>query len=95
MIKKVLLLGISLFIFQAAFSTSIPDLIKNSGCSADYPNQNLLVIFDSTSVDMQESGLSYYHTHTLYKILSLKVPKILMCSNMAMIRFRHMWILKK
>ncbi|MCB2207145.1 MAG: DUF3857 and transglutaminase domain-containing protein [Bacteroidetes bacterium] len=75
MIKKVLLLGISLFIFQAAFSNSIPDLIKNSGCSADYPNQNLLVIFDSTSVDMQESGLSFYHTHTLYKILSTKGAK--------------------
>ncbi len=75
MIKKVLLLGISLFILQAAFCISIPDLIKNSGCSAEYPNQNLLIIFDSTSVDMQESGLSFYHAHTLYKILSAKGAK--------------------
>ncbi len=75
MIKKILLLGISLFFMQAAFPASIPELIKNSGCSADYPNQHLLVIFDSTSVDMQESGLSFYHTHTLYKILSVKGAK--------------------
>ncbi len=69
------MLGISLLVLQAAFPASIPELIKNSGCSADYPNQHLLVIFDSTSVDMQESGLSFYHTHTLYKILSVKGAK--------------------
>lgn len=28
------------------------------------------MVFDSTHVDMQESGLSYYHTHQLFKILT-------------------------
>ncbi len=75
MIKKVLFLGVSLFVYLFAFSSSIPDLIKQSGCIEDYPNQNLLIIFDSTSVDMQESGLSFYQTHSLYKILSTKGAK--------------------
>lgn len=75
MIKKVLFLGVSLLLCLAAYSGSIPELIKQSGCSADYPNQNLLIIFDSTTVDMQESGLSFYHTHSLYKILTAKGAK--------------------
>ena len=69
------MLGISLLLIATAFPGNIPELIKNSGCSIDYPNQNLLIIFDSTTVDMQESGLSYYHTHSLYKILTTKGAK--------------------
>lgn len=72
MIKKALLLGVCLFMFISAFPGSIPELIKSAGCSEDFPNQNLLIIFDSTNVDMQESGLSFYHTHSLYKILTAK-----------------------
>mgnify|MGYP002638890246 FL=1 len=64
-----------MFLSQLSFSSSIPDLIKNAGCSIDYPNSNLLIIFDSTDVDMQESGLSYYNTHTLYKILTVQGAK--------------------
>ncbi len=44
MIKKILFLGISLFLFLSAFPGSIPELIKQSGCSEDYPNQNLLIM---------------------------------------------------
>ena len=73
--KKIFLLGASLLIALFAFSSDIPDLIKKSGCRADYPNQNLLIIFDSTDVDMQETGLSFYHTHSLYKILTDKGAK--------------------
>lgn len=56
-------------------AAGIPDLIKDSGCSKDYPNADVLVIFDSTDVDVQESGLSYVNTHTLYKILTVEGAK--------------------
>ncbi|NQU33003.1 MAG: DUF3857 and transglutaminase domain-containing protein [Bacteroidetes bacterium] len=73
--KKVYFLIVCVFLSQLSFSSSIPDLIKNAGCSKDYPNSNLLIIFDSTDVNMQESGLSYYNTHTLYKILTVQGAK--------------------
>lgn len=73
--RKFFLLAVIVFAAQLAFSGAIPELIKQSGCSADYPNQNLLIIFDSTDVEMQETGLSFYHTHSLYKILTDKGAK--------------------
>ncbi len=70
MIKKTFFFTLAILLSQLSFSNSIPDLINKSGNSADYPNSNVLIIFDSTNVEMQESGLSYYHTHTLYKVLT-------------------------
>jgi hypothetical protein len=52
------------------FSTPLTDLINSSGNSIDYPGSNILILFDSTDVDVRESGLSYVTTHTLYKILT-------------------------
>ena len=75
MTKKIFFIVLSVFFAQFAFSSSIPELIKQSGCSVDYPNHDLLIIFDSTDVDMQESGLSFYNTHSLYKILTTEGAK--------------------
>jgi len=75
MTKKIFFIVVSVFFAQFAFSSSIPELIKQSGCSVDYPNHDLLIIFDSTDVDMQESGLSFYNTHSLYKILTTEGAK--------------------
>ena len=75
MIKNTLFIVAFLCLSHLSFSNSIPELIKESGCSTDYPNSNLLIIFDSTTVEMQESGLSYYHTHTLYKVLTVSGAK--------------------
>lgn len=61
-----LLFGFSL----TAFTGPISDKIKNAGNSSDFPNSDLLVIFDSTNVNVQESGLSYVNTHKLIKILT-------------------------
>lgn len=72
---KIYLLTVFVFIARLAISNSIPDLIKNAGNSSDFPGSNLLIIFDSTNVDMQESGLSYYNTHTLYKVLTVAGAK--------------------
>lgn len=66
-----ILLGL-LLSFQFAKADPVKDLIKNAGCANDYPNQDLLVVFDSTHADVQESGLSYANMHRLYKVLTPK-----------------------
>lgn len=45
----------------------IRSLILNSG---DYPGKSEVVIFDSTRVDVMETGLSYVNMHKLVKILN-------------------------
>jgi len=47
----------------------IQDLIKRAGDAKTFPKDNLLVVFDSTISDVQESGLTYVRNHILYKIL--------------------------
>jgi hypothetical protein len=44
--------------------------IQKAGSAADYPNADYLVLFDSTQVDVQESGLSYNNMHSLIKIFT-------------------------
>ncbi len=75
MIKKVLLLTVFLWITALLSADPINNLIENSGNSEDYPGSDLLVIFDSTTVDVQESGLSYVNEHQLFKILTAKGAK--------------------
>ncbi len=53
----------------------IKELIKNSGDAADYPGKHTLTIFDSTNVDVRESGLSYVNIHRLFKVLNEKGAK--------------------
>jgi len=63
-----------LLLGQFCFSAIDPnqDLIKAAGDAAIYPSDNLLVVFDSTRVDVKESGLSYVWSHTLTKVLNAK-----------------------
>lgn len=49
---------------------SVQEKIKNAGVQSDFPNDNVLMIFDSTRVDVQQTGLSFYTMHRLYKVLS-------------------------
>jgi len=51
---------------------SILQQIEDAGCAKDYPGANMLTVFDSTKVDVQESGLSYVHFHRLFKIFTPK-----------------------
>ncbi|PLX01691.1 MAG: transglutaminase, partial [Marinilabiliales bacterium] len=73
--SKFVLTFIVLFLTQSLISSNIPDLIKKAGCSKDFPNADLLMVFDSTDVDVQESGLSYVNNHTLYKVLTTSGAK--------------------
>jgi hypothetical protein len=69
---------ISTLLFWAISIWANPDiksLVKDSGDQKDYPGKNTLMIFDSTQVDVQESGLSFVNIHKLIKILSPKGAK--------------------
>ncbi len=53
----------------------IEELIKSSGGPDEYPGKHQLTIFDSTNVDVQESGLSYVNIHRLFKVLDRQGAK--------------------
>ncbi len=73
MYKKHLFFSLILAVFTfSASAQSIKELIKKYDNSQEYKNYNLLLIFDSTKVDVHETGLSYNNQHTLYKILTYK-----------------------
>lgn len=59
-----------LFAISSAFADSYSDMIKKAGDKKNFPGSNVLVIFDSTNVDMMESGLSHNYIHRLYKVLT-------------------------
>ena len=50
----------------------VKELIKAAGDATTFPNDNTVVVFDSTLVNVKETGLSYVNTHTLTKILNYK-----------------------
>jgi len=70
MTRKIVLLCILSIMSYCMSAQSIRHLINNTGNAKDYPKSDLLIIFDSTNVDVQETGLSYVHTHRLYKVLT-------------------------
>lgn len=53
-------------------SSPTTDLLKKAGDAKKYPDNHLLLIYDSTKVDVKPSGLSYFYTHKLYKVLTQK-----------------------
>ncbi|MBU0764569.1 MAG: DUF3857 and transglutaminase domain-containing protein [Bacteroidetes bacterium] len=62
----------------------VHDLIKRAGDEKDYPGHNQLYIFDSTCVDVQETGLSYMNIHRLIKPLTAEGAK-----NLATVTFDY------
>ncbi|HNX86883.1 MAG TPA: DUF3857 and transglutaminase domain-containing protein [Bacteroidales bacterium] len=61
------------FLTWPAFSQDpVRDLLKKAEASGGSSNNNLLVLFDSTQVDMQESGLTYVVNRSLKKALTGK-----------------------
>ncbi len=60
-----------ILIFTPGFiSAQQADMLRRAGTSADYPNAGYLLVYDSTTVDVQETGLSYYHNARLFKVLT-------------------------
>ena len=68
--KLSLLLLMQLLIPAAFFAQSVPELISRAGDAKSYPDYDEVVVFDSTLVDVQETGLTYSTSHTLTKILT-------------------------
>jgi len=68
--KNKLLILLILLLSGGVHAQNIPVLIQKAGDANTYPNHDLLVIFDSTDVDMQETGLTYVISHTLSKVLT-------------------------
>ncbi|GAB4365125.1 MAG: DUF3857 and transglutaminase domain-containing protein [Calditrichia bacterium] len=59
-----------IFCFQAMATELVADRIRAAGDAADHPGAPFLTIFDSTKVEVQESGLSYVTMHRLFKVLT-------------------------
>jgi hypothetical protein len=68
--KKLLLTLLQLIFVISLHAQSVGDLVKKAGDAATYPSHDQLVVFDSTLVDMQETGLTYVINHTLVKVLN-------------------------
>ncbi|OYT16947.1 MAG: transglutaminase [Bacteroidetes bacterium 4572_77] len=69
--KKQYFFLILLLLFSLGlWAQNYTNLIAKAGDSKDYPKSAVLGIFDSTRVEMQESGLSYYYMHKLTKVLT-------------------------
>lgn len=73
--KKLSIIISMLFLGLGLNAQNMQELIKNAGEAKDYPRANVVVLFDSTSVQMQPTGLSYYQMHKLTKILTLAGAK--------------------
>jgi len=58
--------------FSVLAQETVQTLLQKSGDVLKYPNENRLTVFDSTLVDVQETGLTYVVNHTLTKILTSK-----------------------
>lgn len=70
MINKILItltLLLSGLLLQAQ---GVEDLLKTTGTAADYPGSDFLVVFDSTRVEVQETGLGYFFMHQMFKVLT-------------------------
>jgi len=68
--RKYLIFITLIFSLLICRAQSIPGLLNSCGNRTDYPGANLLVVFDSTRVTVEESGLSHVFTHRLYKIFT-------------------------
>ena len=69
-IKSMILILLLLVYSSALSAQQIPELINKAGDESTYPGHDELVVFDSTLVDVQETGLTYVVNHTLTKVLT-------------------------
>ena len=52
------------------FGQPVRQLAKSAGTGTQFTHSPYIVVFDSTKVDMAESGLSYSNEHRLVKIMN-------------------------
>ena len=68
--KRLLLLFCAITLMLGVSAQDIKSLITNAGGIDEFPSAAKITVFDSTFVDVQETGLSYVHNHKLYKVLT-------------------------
>jgi len=68
--KRILIFSLQCVFAVTFYGQPIGELVKKAGDVSAYRNSDQLVIFDSTMVDMQETGLTYVVNHTLTKVLT-------------------------
>ncbi len=69
MLRKITISIFLALVFLPVFSQTVPERLAAIRAE-DYPGASLVVAFDSTVSDVQESGLTYVHMHRLYKVLT-------------------------
>ena len=72
-----LIILLALAYFTGAYAGPYTDLLKKAGDKKNYPGSNVVVVFDSTTVKMMETGLSHSYIHRLYKVLTPEGAKSL------------------
>ena len=72
-----LIILLALISVSGAFAGPYSDLLKKAGDKKNYPGSNVVVVFDSTTVKMMETGLSHSFIHRLYKVLTPEGAKSL------------------
>lgn len=100
---KTVILLFSLWLISLGIYAGGPyqELIAKSGDALKYPNDAQLVVFDSTMVDMQESGLTRVIIHNITKVLNPKGAlelSVIKCSYdplSAYVEFRKVNIYRK
>jgi transglutaminase-like putative cysteine protease len=60
------------------------ELLRRAGTAQDYPSSGYLLVYDSTRVDVQETGLSYFVNSQLYKVLTVDGAK-----ELAVVKFDY------
>ncbi len=79
------LLTLLFLVFSGFLASAQPaELLRKAGTAKEYPNAGYILVYDSTSVDVQETGLSYYNNSRLFKVLSPSGAK-----ELAVIKFDY------
>ncbi|KUK60286.1 MAG: hypothetical protein XD81_0302 [Bacteroidetes bacterium 38_7] len=70
--KKILFFVFLISTLSIHADDAVRQALRNSGNAAKYPNANVLVVFDSTKVEVAENGLAKVNIHQLFKVLNSK-----------------------
>jgi len=75
-----------LFLVFSGFLVSAQpvELLRKAGTAKEFPHAGYLLVYDSTRVDVQETGLSYYKNSRLFKVLTPNGAK-----ELAVIKFDY------
>jgi len=71
-VKKILFFVFLISTLSIHADDAVRQALRNSGNAAKYPNANVLVVFDSTKVEVAENGLAKVNIHQLFKVLNSK-----------------------